>query len=572
MKLRFYQEEAVAALLDALENDRDACPVIGMPTGSGKSPVLANFCMRILKAHSKTRIVVATHAKELVAQNAATMARIWPEAPYGVFSAGLGVKQHQMPITFCGIQSAAKVPHLFGRVHILIIDEAHAVGPDDESNYQQFIAGLKLMNPNLRVAGLTATPFRKKNGMITDGPTFNKMCYDITGRIAFVKLVEMGYLSPLTAKPTSFEYDVSSVKITAGDYNEKQLNEAVDKDELTNAALKESMEVLHDRSRIMVFGAGIDHVMHIHAALTRIGEKATYVHSKMSAKNGDDRDANIRLFLDGKVRWIVNNGILTTGFDCPEVDGMVMLRPTTSAGLHVQILGRGTRPVYAPGYDLETEEGRLRAIAAGPKPHGCRVLDFAGNLMRLGPINDPKVPGRKKKGDGDAPIKICPECGEYNHASARVCTDCGHEFPIATKLEAKASTAEAMAGKHKDTPPPEMHWFRVDRVEYQEFKRPFVPLAMKVLYYCGFQRFTELVAIEADGYAAKRARDFWRDCYPDGGNPPQYTQDVIKASHHMRVPNWIFVHVNTKFPNVMRRCFEQEHPPVFTGDDGGKYG
>ena len=79
MKLRFYQEEAVAALLDELENDRDACPVIGMPTGSGKSPVLANFCMRILKAYSKTRIVVATHAKELVGDYIRETDRRWLE-------------------------------------------------------------------------------------------------------------------------------------------------------------------------------------------------------------------------------------------------------------------------------------------------------------------------------------------------------------------------------------------------------------------------------------------------------------------------------------------------------------
>src|SRR4029079_8138707 len=106
----------------------------------------------------------------------------------------------------------------------------------------------------------------------------------------------------------------------------------------------------------------------------------------------------------GEVRALVNNNILTTGYDDPTIDLIMVLRPTMSVVLWVQMLGRGTRPVFPPGYDSETLEQRMAAIMASGK-FDCLVLDYAGNTRRLGPINDPVIPAPpKSKGTRDAPV------------------------------------------------------------------------------------------------------------------------------------------------------------------------
>ena len=116
----------------------------------------------------------------------------------------------------------------------------------------------------------------------------------------------------------------------------------------------------------------------------------------------------------------------TTGFNHKGVDLIAFMRPTLSVALYVQMAGRGTRPIYAPGADLSTQAGRLAGIADGPK-RNCLVLDFAGLVRKHGPV-DMVQPRRPGKGDGEAPVKLCPNCEELVHASARVCQCCGHEF------------------------------------------------------------------------------------------------------------------------------------------------
>jgi DNA repair protein RadD len=304
--------------------------------------------------------------------------------------------------------------------------------------------------------------------------------------------------------------------------------------------------------------------------LVAMGENAVYCHSKMGEKQ---RDLAIATFKAGGARMIISEGILTTGFNSPFVDCIVMLRPTSSPGLHVQILGRGTRPYYATGahFDLETIEGRLDAIASSEKQN-CLVLDFAGNTERLGPINDPRIPKLKVKSGipGDAPVKICPVCGTYVHAAQRICdginwdgTRCNHEFEFDTKLEQTASTAEIIA---RDAPL--LAWFKVDRVEYETYhsrKNPGSPPMMRVKYYSGMRRFTEQVAIEHDTWAGKRARDWWRVRLHLMGlghvPPPPTTAKGMTFVAYLKWPTHIHVHLNAgKYENIIAHSFDGTTP------------
>lgn len=575
MKPRFYQKEASNAFVNKLFDTPGANPLVAMPTGTGKSITIADVCKQIIERIPPAHLIVATHSQELVGQDAKTLERYWDAAPYGIYSAGLGLKQKGMPITIGNIQSMVKNPKAFGKVAGVLVDEAQAVSPKDDTIYQKFFNDLREVNPHMFVGGFTATPFRLGQGLLVDGPTFNCTAYDVTGRKAFVKFLDMGYLCPLIPKKTSFEFDISKVKQVGGDFDKSELQKALNVDELTFDALQESLQVAHDRNHWMVFCAGIEHVEAVTSMLQAFGEDAVAVHSKM---HKDQRNANIQAFREGRVRMIVNDGILTTGVDFPHVDCIVLLRPTSSPGLHVQILGRGTRCDYdATGFDLndprqlaewfeflEEQQNRLDRIASSHK-HNCLVLDFSGNTLRCGPINDPRIPKKKGKSTGEIPVKICPKCDSYVHAAVRFCdglnwdgSRCNYEFQFETHIEQTAATQELIV---RDDAPPQLHWFPVDRIEYDPDNKPFTPPMMRVKYYSGMRRFTEKVCIEHQSYAGKVARDWWRHRLP-GFEPPPTTAKGFTALHLLREPKWICVHVNTKYPKITAVSFDTIAPEI----------
>lgn len=554
MRLRPYQQEAVDSIYKFFAEKEEGNPVVAMPTGTGKSLVIAGFIEGVIKRWPGQRIMMLTHVKELIEQNAEKMQQVWPQAPLGIFSAGLKSKTTGMPITFAGIQSAARAALMFGRIDLVIIDECHLVSPNAQTSYQNFIAILKEINPSLRVIGLSATPYRLGLGMITDGGIFTDVCYDITGMSAFNRLLDEGYLSPLIPKRTALQLDVSGVGSRGGEFIESELQQAVNKDEITRAALTEALVATEDRCSGLVYTTGIDHTESVTAELIARGELATCVHSKIPAGERDQRIADFRA---GKYRIMVNAGILTTGFDHPPLDFIIILRPTSSTGLWVQILGRGTRPLYAPGYDLSTSQGRLDAMAASNKQN-CLVLDFAGNSARLGPINDPVIP-KKSKGGGDAPIKICEThklhgeqegCGAYNHASTRVCCnpECEGDFIFETKLETRAATQDLIV---RDEPITE--WFGVDRITYAVHKKQGRPDSLKVSYFSGLRRFTEWVTAWHPGNVQHTGEKWWneRTAIPLPGTAAL----ACDIANELAQPTQILVWTNKKYPEVLNHEF-----------------
>ena len=554
MKSRYYQDEAEASLYAffATHTDVNRNPVIAMPTGTGKSIVIAKFIKGVLSQWPMQKIMMLTHVKELIAQNADKLRAFWPQAPLGIYSAGLGEKNPGMPITFAGIQSAQKHPELFGWQDILIIDECHLVGPDENSGYQAFIKALKKINPNLRVIGLSATPYRLGLGMITEGGIFTDICYDITGLQAFNRLIDEGYLCPLIPMPTRTVLDIEGVHKRGGEFIPAELQAKVAKYDITKEALYEAADSAKDRNHWLIFASGIDHVRMIVQILEEMGISAAGIHSKMDAKLDGSRDKNLEDFMTGKIRALVNADILTTGFDFPAMDCIILLRPTSSPGLHVQILGRGTRPFYADGFDLEDTLQRLAAIAGSPKQN-CLVLDFAGNTWRLGPINDPRIPKKKGAGTGDIPIKQCNECGCLNHISARFCINCGAEFTFQEKITAKASTLALIV---RDEPQVEL--FTVDRVTYSQHvsKSSGVP-SLKVSYYCGIRRFTEYVCLEHEGNSIQvKAQSWWRHRHPT--DPPKTINEALPFVEQLRTPKQLRIWVNRQNPEILMHLFEEK--------------
>jgi DNA repair protein RadD len=494
-------------------------------------------------------VMMLTHRKELIAQNYEKLLTVWPEAPAGIYSAGLGEKNHFLPITFAGIASVANKAHLFGKVDIAIVDEAHLISPNDETTYRKFLNELLKVNPYLKVIGLTATPWRIGQGKLTDeGGLFTDICYDNTSMEKFNALIADGYLAKLIPKRTHLKIDTDALHMRGGDFIQSEVIATFDKDEITEAALKETLTVAHDRNHGMIFGAGIDHCLHIEKMLKAMGQTCGVVHSKQKA---DLNDHIIKEFKNGNIRFLINNDKLTTGFDAPCVDLIVILRATASIVLWVQVLGRATRPVYAEGFNLETKEGRLAAIEAGPKADGALILDFAGNTQRLGCINDPVLPKKKGKGGGDAPVKECPDCMTLNHPSVRFCIDCGYEFSFEVKITQTASTNELI----KESVIPVIEPFPVVSMSYQNNQRRGKRPSLKVTYQSTLRAFSEYLCLEHEIPGVRhKAGKTWSEL---GGKfpAPATVVEALTRTGELRPPHTIRVWLNKEWPEITSKEF-----------------
>lgn len=533
-----------------------------MPTGTGKSVVIARFIIDVLQRWPNRRVAMVTHSSELIKQNLSKLQGLWAAAPVGVFAAKLKKKQSGMPITFASVKSMLNAIDDFDPIDLVLIDEAQLVGPDEETTYRKLLSELRKKNKYVRIIGYTATPYRVGLGMLTDGGVFDKIIYDITGMKAFNRLIDEGYLSPLVSFPTETVLDLSGVSKSGGEYNQKQAQQAVDVATITRAAIEESLDKARNRKHWLIFASGVKHAENIANMLCMYGQNASFVHSKMPQ---DEIDRRIMAFRMGKLRMLVNADMLTVGFDFPEIDCIVMLRATLSTGLWVQMLGRGTRPVYAPGFDVEDDMQRWAAIYAGGKEN-CLVLDFANNIENLGPINDPVLPKAKRgDGTGDAPIKKCEEgkvipidegakpCGMWNHASARVCQFCKAQFIFKPNIVEIASTLDLVVRDE-----PEIHEFKVDHVEYKVWKKVGSPDSIQVMYYCGVQRFSEWISFEHPKVGAL-ARHWWRVRFrlPRDAECPPTTKDAMEYIERAREPVAIKVHINRKHPRIVDFVFKE---------------
>lgn len=594
-KLRDYQTEAVYSVFRYFDKHKaeSGDPVIVLPTGTGKSLVIAEFFRLLLTWYPGQKAMLLTHVKELIAQNHDKMMKLWPEAPAGIYSSGLKRKDTLHQIIFAGIQSVAKKAELFGKVDIIMVDECHLISPNEATAYKKFFQELKKVNPYLKVIGLTATPYRLGFGSIVrqEGDEdagidamFDHIVFDGSSVEFFNWFIHEGYLMPVVPKRTTFQLDTNGVKKRGGDFIASELQTAVNKAEANEAAIAEAMEAGADRKSWLIFCAGVEHAKDVAALLNEKGIPTAAVHSKTTDK---ERDQAIADFKSGKLRALTNNNVLTTGFDHPGIDLIIMLRPTQSTVLWVQMLGRGTRPDYAEGYDISDREQRLLAIEMSTK-HDCLVLDFSGNSRRLGPINDPAVPRRPgEKGSGAGIYKACEVCGlDGQHPAWRFCGgkehinitgftyqqvydlqkqgycilgnmavgvvgSCGAPFKFKEKLKVAASTEKLI----KETLPI-IEDFTVESIIYQKNVNRndhTKPATLKVTYYCGHKTFSEYVCLLHGDWAGRRAYTWWKN--RTNLPLPATIEDALNIVSTLKVPTHIRVHTNRKYPEIMKCCY-----------------
>lgn len=547
-------------------------PLVVEATGLGKSLNISMFIWHMLTMYPHLRMMQLCHVKELVEGNYRELLGMWPAAPAGVYAAGLNRKDTRSQVTFAMINSVAKRAPTFGHVDFVLIDEAHRLSPNDAAMYTRFLDGLRAANPKLVVIGYTATDYRMQGGRLTDMGLFDDVVYDMGSGESFLWAVNEGYLiMPVPVDP-GFQVDDSAISITSGDFTTSEASAALHEQDIIERAVDFSVMMAQEQGRrcALIFAQSIDDSELIADMFTYKGYPTEAVHSKRS-----DRDEVLRAFKAGELWGVTNKDILTTGFNNPNIDLMVTLRLTRSPGLWVQMVGRTTRPVWLPGYDISTKEGRWASILASHKQTAL-VLDFCGNTMRLGPINYPNLPARRGKGGGEPPVRTCDgttdegrekgmRCSPatIHHVSVKVCPYCGYEWPQESNLKATASDAALVSATNPlGLPVPkkiekefevfgvhEMTAVRHEGKKDQDGNKK--PDTVKVTYRSGYQSFHQWVCF-AHGkktFPRRMAEEWWK-AHGGKGEAPTDIDEAVDAVGGLTMPKFIKVWVNTRYPEI----------------------
>lgn len=403
MTLRPYQQAASDAAVDWMRRSLEPA-VIEAVTAAGKSHVIADMALRIHDMTGK-RVLCLAPSAELVHQDRAKL--IATGTPASMFSASAGAKDLRHPIVF---GSPLTVKNRISRFQdgyaMVVLDECHLIAPTVRGIIEEMRAG----NPNLRVIGLTATPYRLGSGYIfrqwPDGtvnddtrardPYFTKCVYRITGP----DLISQGYLTrPVIGETGAEHYDTSALAVNSrGQFDAGAVDRAYHgHGRKTAAIVADVVARSRDRMGVMLFAATVRHAEEVLASLP----------PDLSAMiTGDtpkgERASIIARFKARRIKYLVNVAVLTTGFDSPHVDVIAILRKTESVGLLQQIIGRGLR--------LHDDK------------RDCLVLDYTDNLDTHCPDGDlfaPEVKAGKGGGDSEGLKCLCPDCGYENRFPAK---------------------------------------------------------------------------------------------------------------------------------------------------------
>jgi len=369
-KLRDYQQKSSDAAVSFFRTRTDKNAIMVLPTGSGKSLIIADIASR-LDGHT----LVFQPSKEILEQNFKKL------CSYGIldcsiYSASFNSKEISR-ITFATIGSVRSHPELFTHFKNILIDECHLVNPK-EGMYKTFLSQLKC-----KVLGLTATPYR-----LSSSQDFGAMLKFITRtrprifseviyQVQISTLLDMGYLSKLnyySMNPAGWDEGNLRSNSTGADYTDKSVVREYERIDFYGYLVSIIQRLMNPkqggkRKGILVF-----------TRFLKEAEQLSWSIQGCAIVSGEtpkaERERILNDFKSGEIKVVANVGTLTTGFDYPELDTIVMARPTMSLALWYQIVGRAIRP--------------------HPDKECGWIVDLCGNIKRFGEVKDLKLVEPKK--------------------------------------------------------------------------------------------------------------------------------------------------------------------------------
>lgn len=586
-ELRPYQVQAIKAVFDFFKKKRHGQPIVSAPTGSGKSLMIAKIIEKIKQSKSDARVLVLVHVKELVQQNHDEYIELTDDNNVGIYSASIKRRESDCLVTFASISSLARNPDAIGFYNVVIIDEVHKFPSRTDSIYYKVYDKIFENNEKVKVIGFSATPWRTSTGLMAedDMSIFTEVVYDID----IGMLINLGYLCKPVTKMTDIQPDLEGIKRLSNDYNQTQLGERMIRDKhKVVSAVQKTFELGKNRNSFIFFCSNKDHAKLVESEIKKY---ECDVKTIFGSTKQELRDEVIAKFKDpDRIRpmALVNVDVLTTGFNAPNTDVVVLLRPTTSSILYIQMVGRG----------LRTFEGK----------DDCLVLDFANCIREHGPITAVRTPATKNGEPNKKPFRVCPFCFEVMALNEAVCPACKNKMPRPEKkdyeinhlpypselslLDTKreVDVEKIMLSRHSKigkpeslrvtyvTPDGEMfsEWLCVNHDGYaynkameeikKIFSEPDVRLAMsgKTICTCGICGYS--------GGSLDIDKDSWvcDDCgsilsmYSEG-DPNAYVFNFIQLKDRVKKPQSIVVGNDGKWDRILQKNFSIDQ--ILDGDD-----
>lgn len=466
----------------------------------GKSLVLGTIASDAVSKWGG-RVLILAHVKELLEQNAAKIRSLCPEIKVGVYSAGLKSRDTTEQVIVAGIQSVYNKADKLDRFDLIIVDECHLIAQEGDGMYRTFLEDEKKINPHVRIIGLTATPYRLKGGVICKPENIlNFVCYEAGLR----EMIAEGYLSPIVPKGGSMDTNFDGLHIRNGEFIPEEVDELMGKERTVQNACAEVVALTKHRKAVLIFGCSVKHCQKIKKHIEeQSGEECAIVTGETPSDERAEILERIKghsvktgLFGEEKkpLKYLVNCAVLTTGFDAPNIDCVVMMRPTASPGLLVQCAGRGLR--------LSPDTGKS----------DCLFLDFGGNIVRHGPLDAIRVKegGHRKRDDEQPPAKKCPKCQALVPTMRMVCPDCGYEWPAREAThEESASTVGVITGQITTAE------YDVLDINYQKWLKrgdDAAPPTVCIEYIVADNLYKrEWICPEHNGYARRKFEKWWEE-------------------------------------------------------------
>ena len=533
-KLRDYQIKA----LNVIDRDLKIMPEVLLQgiTGSGKTTIFSRLVNKYYKETDK-RFLLLVHKSEVVQQMYNTLMNRTDIhfKDIGLCCASLGKKIIDRRVTVASIQTFVNIKEQYQYADLIICDEAHKIDYSKNSQYKQVIEYLRLQKPNCRVFGCSSTPARLGHGFIFGSkcrPGGVNLFPKLNHVITYEELREKGYLVKLKgviASHESLEQDLAGVSVN-GDYVLDQLGDIMTTERHLDTAVEAIEQYCKGYKKICIFTCTIDHSEKLKEL---IGDQATVVHSQL---NSLERQSNMQDWVSGKKRIMVSVNILTEGIDIPELDCLLMARPTLSSTLYLQAVGRVLR--ISPGKD-----------------HGL-LVDLTDNTSRFGTDLDhvkvtvPKSVEKLEAKEREM-IKLCPECEELVHIALRECGNCAFQWPEAECIIAEALPEMKEVVFEKADPV----WYDITHCEIashvsKKTKRKLGKLIIKYeqtmyhektvyVWFCLPDYYT--------GFAVDKSREKW-DMVSDD-EFPETIDEFLNADWNE--PVRVLVDENNKFPEVI---------------------
>jgi DNA repair protein RadD len=389
-QLRPYQQQAVSEIRTAF-TQRHRSVLFVLPTGGGKTTIFSHITEQT--AARGNRVCVLVHRQELLRQASASLDQMG--VPHGLVAANLSMDLSR-PVQIASVQTLARRIHHFPQefFQLLVVDEAH------HSNAGTWAKVLGHFS-SACVLGVTATPCRG------DGRGLGEWYSAMVAGPSAEWLTANGYLAQAKVYAPPIGFDVVGIRKRMGDFDLSQAAEKLSGNKSMGDCLSHYRQHLNGKTAI-AFCCSIAHAEAVAKLFNDAGVAAASIDGTMDSAT---RERLLSELGAGRLKVLTSCALIGEGVDVPSVSGCILLRPTQSVSLHLQMIGRCLRP----------QDGK-QAV----------VLDHVGNTQRLGHHLEDRewsLDGVKKRQRDSGPsVKICPKCFAAMSSQARQCPECGHEF------------------------------------------------------------------------------------------------------------------------------------------------